>query len=49
MTIPYQRDNHGEGSAVHGGGASKWDMKEVLLSRAEVTGAPSAKGRATNH
>ena len=37
----------GEGPALHGGGASKWDMKEALLSRAKVTGAPSAKGRAT--
>src|SRR6218665_2277539 len=33
--------------ALHDGGASKWDMKEALLSRAKVTGAPSAKGRAT--
>ena len=47
MTIPYQRANHGEGPALHGGGARKWDMKEALLSRAKVTGAPSAKGRAT--
>jgi len=31
---------------MHGGGASKWDMKEALLSRAKVMGAPSAKGRA---
>ena len=22
--------------ALHGGGASKWDMKEALLSRAEI-------------
>ena len=43
MTIPYQRANHGEGPALHDGGASKWDMKEALLSRAKVTGA---KGRA---
>src|SRR6218665_3178973 len=27
--------------------ANIWDMKEALLSRAKVTGAPSAKGRAT--
>jgi len=26
---------------------SKWDMKEALLSRAEVTGTLSAKGRGT--
>jgi len=32
--------------ALLGGGASKWDMKEALLSRAEVAGTPSAKGRA---
>ena len=25
----------------------KWDMKEALLSRAKVMGAPSTKGRAT--
>src|SRR6218665_1371683 len=31
----------------HGEGASKWDMKEALLSRAKVKGAPSAKRRAT--
>jgi len=46
-TIPYQRANHGEGPALHSGGASKWDMKEALLSRAEVAGTPNAKGRAT--
>ena len=46
-TIPYQRANHGEGPALHGGGASKWDMKKALLSRAEVEGTPSGKGRAT--
>src|SRR6218665_2271831 len=45
-TIPYQRANHGEGPAMHDGGASKLDMKEALLSRAKVTGALSAKGRA---
>ena len=41
--------NHGEGPALHGGGrpTSKWDMKEVQVCRAKVTGAPSAKGRAT--
>jgi len=39
--------NHGEGPALHGGGASKWEMKEALLSRAEVAGTPGAKGRAT--
>ena len=32
---------------MHGGGASKWDMKEALFSRAKVTGAPNAKVRAT--
>src|SRR6218665_1109775 len=26
--------------ALHDGGASKWDMKEALLSRPKVTGAP---------
>jgi len=30
------RANHGEGPALPGGGANKWDMKEALLSRAEV-------------
>jgi len=34
-------------AALHGGGASKSNMKEALLSRAEVAGNPSAKGRAT--
>ena len=29
------------------GGASKLDMKEALLSRAEVAGTQSAKGRTT--
>ena len=33
---------------MHGGGASKWDMKEELLSRPEEADTPSAKGRATN-
>ena len=37
-----QRANHGVGPALHGGGASKWDMKEALLRRAEVAGTPSA-------
>ena len=32
--------------APHGGGTSEWDMKEALLSRAEVAGTPSDKGRA---
>jgi len=35
--------------ALHGGGESKWDMKEALaalLSRAEAAGAQSAKRRA---
>jgi len=36
-----------EGPALHGGGTGKWDMKEALLSRAEVAGTPSAKGRTT--
>ena len=39
--------NHGEGPVLHGGGASKWEMKEALLSRAEVAGTPGVKGRAT--
>jgi len=26
---------------------SKWDMKEALLSRTKVAGAPSGKGKAT--
>ena len=39
--------NLGEGPALHGGGASKLDMKEVLLIRAEVAGTPSATERAT--
>jgi len=47
VTISYQRANHGEGPALHGRGASKLDMKEALLSRAEVAGTPSAKGTAT--
>src|SRR6218665_608706 len=38
--------NHGKGPALHGGGASKWDMKEALLSRTKVACAPSGK-RAT--
>ena len=46
-TIPYQRANHGEGPVLHGGGASKWDTEEALLSRVEVAGIPSAKERAT--
>jgi len=46
-TIPYQRANDGEGPTLHGGGASKWDMKEALLSRVEVAGTPNAKERAT--
>jgi len=46
-TIPDQRVNHGEGPALHGGGTSKWDMRESLLRRAEVTGTPNAKGRPT--
>jgi len=33
--------------ALHGGGASKWDMKEALLSQVEVAGTPRAKGSAT--
>src|SRR6218665_2453468 len=41
------KGHHGEGPALHDGGASKWDMKEALLNRAKVAGAPSAKGRAT--
>jgi len=32
---------------LHGGGASKWDIKEALLSQTKVAGAPSGKGRAT--
>ena len=35
----------GKGPALHGGGASKWEMKEFLFSRAEVAGNPSVKGR----
>ena len=31
------------------GGGSKWDMKEALLSRAEVAGAPSGMGWATRY
>jgi len=32
---------------VHGGGASKWNMKDALLSLAEVAGTPSTKRRTT--
>jgi len=46
-TIPDQRANHREGPALHGIGTNKWDMKEALVSRAEVVGTPSAKGRPT--
>src|SRR6218665_2745186 len=35
----YQRANHGEGPALHFGGASKWDMKEAQLSRTKVAEA----------
>ena len=42
-TIPYQRAYHGKGPALHGGGASKWDM----LSRTKVAAALRGKGRAT--
>src|SRR6218665_716199 len=42
-TIP----DHGEVPDLHSGVARKWDMKEALLSRAEVAGTPSAKGRTT--
>jgi len=31
----------------YGRGASKWDKKEALLSRAEVAGTQSTKGRTT--
>jgi len=33
-----RKANHREGPALHGGGASKWNMKEALLSWAEVAG-----------
>ena len=38
---------NGQPRRRHGGGASKWNMKEALLSLAEVAGTPSTKGRAT--
>ena len=44
-SIPKGQPQRRPGS--RGGGTSKWDMKEGLLSRAEVAGTPSAKGRAT--
>ena len=37
-TIPHQRTNHGEGPAVHGGGAGKLNTRKAVLSRAEVAG-----------
>ena len=46
-TIPDQRTNLREGPALHGGSVSKWNMKEAMLSRAEVAGTMSAMGRAT--
>ena len=31
QAVPIQWTNHREGPGFHGGGASKWDMKEALL------------------
>src|SRR6218665_2752519 len=45
-TTPEQRSNYEESPALRGRGASKWDMKEALLSRTEVAGTPSSRGRA---
>ena len=41
--------DHSIPKGLHGGGASKWDMKEALLRQAEVAGTLNAKGRAVVH